>query len=64
MNVTDFVPILLVVLFVVSVLKTVKAVPQGMEYTVEQFGKYVRTLKPGSRCGCLYPGGRCAHGGL
>ncbi len=47
MNVTDFVPILLVVLFVVSVLKTVKAVPQGMEYTVEQFGKYVRTLKPG-----------------
>jgi len=25
----------------------VKAVPQGMEYTVEQFGKYVRTLKPG-----------------
>jgi len=28
-------------------LKAVKAVPQGMEYTVERFGRYTRTLKPG-----------------
>ncbi len=28
-------------------LKSVKAVPQGMEYTVERFGRYTRTLKPG-----------------
>jgi len=26
---------------------TVKFVPQGMEFTVERFGKYTRTLKPG-----------------
>lgn len=47
MTLADFVPILLVVLIIVTILKTVKAVPQGMEYTVEWFGKYVRTLKPG-----------------
>jgi len=47
MTLADFVPILLVLLIIVTVLKTVKAVPQGMEYTVEWFGKYVRTLKPG-----------------
>lgn len=28
-------------------LKSVKAVPQGMEFTVERFGRYTRTLKPG-----------------
>jgi len=28
-------------------LKAVKAVPQGMEFTVERFGRYTRTLKPG-----------------
>jgi len=32
---------------VVVILKAVKAVPQGMEYTVEQFGRYTKTLKPG-----------------
>ena len=37
----------LLVLAVVFVLKSVKMVPQGMEYTVEQFGRYSRTLKPG-----------------
>ena len=25
----------------------VKVVPQGMEYTVERFGRYTSTLKPG-----------------
>jgi len=37
----------LVVLALVVVLKSIKAVPQGMEYTVERFGKYTQTLKPG-----------------
>jgi len=29
------------------VLGAIKIVPQGMEYTVERFGRYTRTLKPG-----------------
>ncbi|OAI15715.1 paraslipin [Methylomonas koyamae] len=29
------------------VYKSVQSVPQGMEYTVERFGKYTRTLSPG-----------------
>jgi regulator of protease activity HflC (stomatin/prohibitin superfamily) len=32
---------------VVFVSTGVKAVPQGMEYTVERFGRYMRTLRPG-----------------
>lgn len=39
--------LLLVVLAVVLVIRTVKFVPQGHEFTVERFGKYVRTLPPG-----------------
>ncbi len=39
--------IAVVVLAVVLVLMGVKAVPQGMEYTVERFGRYTRTLRPG-----------------
>ena len=35
------------VLAVVWVQMAVKAVPQGWEYTVERFGRYVRTLSPG-----------------
>jgi regulator of protease activity HflC (stomatin/prohibitin superfamily) len=37
----------LVVLAVVVVIMAVKTVPQGFEYTVERFGRYVRTLTPG-----------------
>ena len=39
----------LIVLFfaVMTVSKGVKMVDQGMEYTVERFGKYIRTLRPG-----------------
>ncbi len=47
MNSSQIFFILLVVLALALIKMTVKAVPQGMEYTVEQFGKYVRTLKPG-----------------
>jgi regulator of protease activity HflC (stomatin/prohibitin superfamily) len=32
---------------VVFVAMGVKAVPQGAEYTVERFGRYMRTLTPG-----------------
>ena len=39
--------ILILVLAVVLVIMGVKAVPQGREYTVERFGRYTRTLRPG-----------------
>ncbi|HFD79249.1 MAG TPA: SPFH/Band 7/PHB domain protein [Gammaproteobacteria bacterium] len=39
--------ILILVLAVVLVAMGVKSVPQGMEYTVERFGRYTRTLRPG-----------------
>ncbi len=35
------------VLAVVLVLMGVKTIPQGMEFTVERFGRYTRTLRPG-----------------
>src|SRR5215469_15619550 len=37
--------LVLIALFVAA--STVKIVPQGFEYTVERFGRYTRTLKPG-----------------
>jgi regulator of protease activity HflC (stomatin/prohibitin superfamily) len=37
----------LVVLALIVALSAIKIVPQGYEYTVEQFGRYTRTLKPG-----------------
>ena len=39
--------IAVLVLAVVLVFAGVKSVPQGMEYTVERFGRYLRTLPPG-----------------
>jgi regulator of protease activity HflC (stomatin/prohibitin superfamily) len=39
--------LILVVLAVLLVIMGVKAVPQGMEYTVERFGRYTKTLRPG-----------------
>lgn len=36
-----------VALIVIGVARGLKAVPQGMEYTVERFGRYMRTLQPG-----------------
>ncbi len=39
--------LLIVVLAVVLVIMGVKSVPQGMEFTVERFGRYTRTLRPG-----------------
>ncbi|MCV6615751.1 MAG: SPFH/Band 7/PHB domain protein [Cellvibrionaceae bacterium] len=39
--------VLLVILAVVTIFKGIKSVPQGEQWTVERFGKYTRTLKPG-----------------
>jgi len=39
--------IVFVVLAIVTVIMGVKVVPQGMEYTIERFGRYTRTLAPG-----------------
>ncbi|MGZ8190542.1 MAG: SPFH domain-containing protein [Methylococcaceae bacterium] len=39
--------LVLVVFAVVLIFMSVKSVPQGMEYTVERFGKYTNTLTPG-----------------
>lgn len=39
--------LLLLVLAVVLVFMGVKSVPQGAEYTVERFGRYTKTLRPG-----------------
>ena len=41
------IPIILVVLAIALLFSTVKIVPQGREFTVERFGRYTRTLKPG-----------------
>jgi len=37
------------VLAMILALRTVKTVPQGREWTVERFGRYIRTLPPGLR---------------
>ncbi len=42
-----FFAVLLVVVAVVVLAKLVRIVPQGYEWTVERFGKYVATLDPG-----------------
>ncbi len=39
--------IVIAVLAIIIIVKGVKTVPQGMEYTVERFGRYTKTLNPG-----------------
>ena len=39
--------IVIVLLAIFVALSAIKIVPQGYEYTVERFGRYTRTLKPG-----------------
>ena len=41
------IPVIFVVLAVAIAMAIIKIVPQGYEYTVERFGRYTRTLKPG-----------------
>jgi len=43
----DVVLIFFAFLLLVVVLSAVKTVPQGMNYTIERFGRYTRTLRPG-----------------
>lgn len=43
----DFVIIAVLIFVIVLVILGAKRVPQGMEYTVERFGRYTKTLKPG-----------------
>jgi regulator of protease activity HflC (stomatin/prohibitin superfamily) len=43
----DFVVIAIVVLIILVVIAGAKTVPQGSNYTVQRFGRYTRTLKPG-----------------
>lgn len=39
--------LVLVILALIVIYAGVKTVPQGMEYTVEQFGRYTKSLRPG-----------------
>ena len=39
--------IALLILFIAVIAAGVKIVPQGYNYTVERFGRYTRTLRPG-----------------
>lgn len=43
----DIAVIAFVVFLLIIVLSAVKTVPQGMNYTIERFGRYTRTLRPG-----------------
>ena len=43
----DIVTIALVLLIIVTIIAAVKIVPQGHAFTVERFGRYVRTMNPG-----------------
>ncbi len=43
----EYVVLAIVVLSIVIVAMGVKSVPQGMEYTIERFGRYTHTLRPG-----------------
>jgi len=39
--------LVMLVLFFLVIFQGVKSVPQGMEFTLERFGRYIRTLSPG-----------------
>lgn len=43
----DIAVIIFLVLLIVVLFSAVKTIPQGMNYTVERFGRYTMTLKPG-----------------
>ncbi len=43
----NIVALVLVVLAAIILFRAIKIVPQGREFTVERFGRYTRTLKPG-----------------
>ena len=39
--------IAVVVVAILAIAMSVRSVPQGMEYTVERFGRYTHTMRPG-----------------
>jgi len=41
------IPVVLILLAIFLAMSAIKIVPQGYEFTVERFGRYTRTLKPG-----------------
>ncbi|MEM9726427.1 MAG: SPFH domain-containing protein [Pseudomonadota bacterium] len=41
------VPILILIVVIVAIARAIRIVPQGEEWTLEAFGSYVKTLKPG-----------------
>lgn len=43
----DIFAVILVILVVLTLFAGAKTVPQGFNYTVERFGKYIKTLRPG-----------------
>ncbi|ODN68732.1 SPFH domain / Band 7 family protein [Methylobrevis pamukkalensis] len=43
----DIFVLVLVVLVVITLFAGIKQVPQGFNHTVERFGRYTRTLRPG-----------------
>ena len=45
----DIFAIVFVALVILTLLAGVKTVPQGYDWTIERFGKYTRTLDPGSQ---------------
>ena len=47
MDFASAVPIAVVVVGLFLVFKTIRIVPQGAEWTLENFGRYAKTLKPG-----------------
>jgi regulator of protease activity HflC (stomatin/prohibitin superfamily) len=47
MDAGNIIFIILVFFAIILAIKTVVVVPQGAEYTLERFGRYVKTLKPG-----------------
>ena len=44
---TGIIVLIVVVVVVFYLLRAIRMVPQGHAYTVERFGKFVRTLQPG-----------------
>jgi regulator of protease activity HflC (stomatin/prohibitin superfamily) len=47
LSIVEIFILVFVVLAIVTLIMGVKVVPQGMEYTIERFGRYTRTLSPG-----------------
>ena len=47
MDLLMYVPVLIAIVGLILIFSTVKQVPQGYNWTVENFGRYTKTLTPG-----------------